>query len=262
MHPSKVLERIRSNESACGVTLHLHDASLFEMAASIGFDAIWLDLEHHSDDGVHASELLRGARAGGQTDVVVRPGKGEFARMARLLEVGAHGIMYPGCTSVSEAREVVRWAKFAPIGSRGFDGANVDSAFMNRSMLDYIEWANANTFVIIQIEDIESIELVEEIAHIRGVDMLMLGPADMSVRMGCPGQFDHPTIINAQARIAKAAAEAGKHWAVTTGSVEQARKMRDDGAGLVFHGADLVFIKNALLNTLSEFRKQSDHAIS
>ncbi|QDU56879.1 HpcH/HpaI aldolase family protein [Aeoliella mucimassa] len=255
MHESKVLERIRNNETACGVTLHLHDPSLFEMTASLDYDAIWLDLEHHSENGVHISELIRATRAGGQTDVIVRPGRGEFARMARLLEVGAHGIMYPGCTSVAEAEEVVRWAKFAPLGSRGFDGSNVDSNFMGRPMTEYLEWANANTFVIIQIEDIQTVELAHDIAKVDGVDMLMLGPADLSVRLGYPGQMDHPMVAEAQRRVVEAAQNAGKNWAITTRGPEHARQMSEAGAKLVFQGADVVFIKNALVNAIREFRQ-------
>ena len=255
MHNSKVLERIRCNQTACGVTLHLHDSSLFEMTASLGYDAIWLDLEHHSESGVHVSELIRATRAGGQTDIIVRPGKGEFARMARLLEVGAHGIMYPGCTSVAEAKEVVRWAKFAPLGSRGFDGSNVDSKFMGRPMPEYLEWANANTFVIVQIEDMHAVELASDIAKVDGVDMLMLGPADLSVRMGHPGQLNHPAIVEAQQRVIEAARDAGKGWAVTTSGPEHAHQMSEAGASLVFQGADVVFVKNALVKALSDFRQ-------
>jgi 4-hydroxy-2-oxoheptanedioate aldolase len=262
VHSSKVLNRIRGGETACGIALHLHEAALYEMAASIGFDAIWLDLEHHSDDGVHASQLIRAARAGGQTDIVVRPGKGEFARMARLLESGAHGIMYPGCSSVAEAKEVVKWAKFAPIGRRGFDGSNVDSGYLKRPLDEYLRWAMDNTFVIIQIEDAETLPLVDEIAQVPGVDLLMLGPADMSLRMGLPGQIDHPAIQSAQQQIAAAAHRANKHWAVTTGTPAQAQQMHQAGAALIFQGADLVMIRKALLETFDQQQQWHGRPIS
>lgn len=253
MHTSKVLQRVGRGEAAFGVTLHLRDPLLWEMTAGLGFDAIWLDLEHHNDGEPHATELIRAARAGGQIDVVVRPAQGEFAHMARLLEAGAHGVMYPGCFSVDEAKEVVRWAKFAPLGRRGFDGSNVDSGYMSYPMTEYIERANSNTFIIIQIEDPSSLPLVDEIARVDGVDMLMLGPADMSVRMGLAGQFDHPEVVAAQRRIAQAAQSAGKQWATTSVSMEQARQFREQGAGLIFHGADLVFVRQALLDLRARF---------
>ncbi|MGI9456258.1 MAG: HpcH/HpaI aldolase family protein [Aeoliella sp.] len=248
MHDSKVLQRIRGQQVAFGVTLHLRDTMLFEMTAGLGFDAIWLDLEHHNDGEPHATELIRAARAGGQTDVVVRPAQGEFGHMARLLEAGAHGVMYPGCSSVDEAREVVRWAKFPPVGRRGFDGSNVDSGYMAYPMTEYLERASTNTFIIIQIEDPSSLPLVDDIARVEGVDRLMLGPADMSVRMGLAGQFDHPEVVGAQRRVAQAAKSAGKQWATTTMSMEQLRQFREQGAGLIFHGADLVMVRQALLD--------------
>lgn len=246
MNPSKVLERLRRGETAFGTALHLADPAVFEMTGSLGFDAIWLDLEHHALSVAQAQELIRAARAGGPTDVVARPGKGEFMRMARLLEAGAHGIMYPRCESPEEAAEVVRWSKFAPLGERGFDGANADSDYMALPMADYLRRANANTFVIIQVEDERSIARCEELVRVEGVDMLMLGPADLSVLLERPGRFDHPTIVAAQRRVAAAAKAAGKHWASTSMSIDHARQLAQMGAGLVFHGADIVFVRRGM----------------
>ncbi len=246
MNPSKVLERLRLGETAFGTALHLADPAVFEMTGAIGFDAIWLDLEHHALSVAQAQELIRAARAGGPTDVVARPGKGEFMRMARLLEAGAHGIMYPRCESPEEAAEVVRWSKFAPLGERGFDGANADSDYMALPMVDYLRRANANTFVIVQVEDERSIARCEELIRVEGVDMLMLGPADLSVLLERPGQFDHPTIVDAQRRVAAAAKAAGKHWASTSMSIDHARQLAQMGAGLVFHGADIVFVRRGM----------------
>jgi 4-hydroxy-2-oxoheptanedioate aldolase len=253
MYPSKVLEKLKSGKTAFGTALHLTDSSVFEMTSSLGFDAIWLDLEHHAVSLAQAQELIRATRAGGPTDIVARPGKGEFMRMARLLEAGAHGIMYPRCESPEEAAEVVRWAKFAPIGERGFDGAGADSDYLGLSMPDYLRRANANTFVIVQVEDERSIVRCEEIIRMPGVDMLMLGPADLSVLTGHPGEFDHPTIVEAQHRIATAAKSAGKCWATTSISMDHARELAKSGASLVFHGADIVFVRRGMTSVREAF---------
>src|SRR5262245_23092107 len=107
MHVSKVLEKIRRGETAFGLSLRLFDSVVYEMAAGIGFDAFWMDLEHHATTIAQARELIRAARAGGATDIVARPAKGEYMQIGRLLEAGAHGIMYPRCESIDEAKEVV-----------------------------------------------------------------------------------------------------------------------------------------------------------
>jgi 4-hydroxy-2-oxoheptanedioate aldolase len=253
MYQSKVLDKLKHGKVAFGTCLHLPEPAIFEMTAALSFDAIWLDLEHHAPSVVQAQELIRAARAGGPVDIVVRPGKGEFMRMGRLLEAGAHGIMYPRCESPEEAAEVVRWAKFAPIGERGFDGAGADSDYMAHSMGEYLRRANSNTFIIVQVEDQRSVERCDQLIQVPGVDMLMLGPADLSVLIGRPGEIDHPTIVDAQRRVAAAAKAAGKHWASTSTSIDHARKLVQMGASLVFNGADIVFVRRGLTSLLESF---------
>ena len=84
----------------------------------MGFDGIWMDMEHHGYSVETATTLMRAARVG-TADIMARPAKGEFMRMGRMLEAGAQGIMYPRCDDAAEARQVVTWSKFAPLGRRG-----------------------------------------------------------------------------------------------------------------------------------------------
>lgn len=257
MKQSQILAKIRRDEAALAVCLHLTDPSVYELAGLMGFDGIWMDLEHHGYSVGVAANLMRAARAGGlATDIVARPGKGEFMRMARLLEAGATGIMYPRCDDAEEARQVVRWAKFAPLGQRGFDGSGADALYCTTPMAEYIAEANRQTFVLIQLEEPSAIERAEAIAAVPGVDMLMLGPADFSVLTGIPGKFDHPSIDASIRAVARAAANAGKHWAATCGSVEQAQRMIEMGARLVFHGADIVMVKSGLEQIRTTFAER------
>lgn len=255
MRTSRVLEKIRRGERSLGVTLHLTDPSLFEMAGLMGFDAVWMDMEHHFYSLERAAEAMRAARVGGM-DVIARPARGEFARLSRMLEAGATGIMYPRCESAEEAAEVVRWAKFAPLGRRGFDGSNPDVPYLLSPLTEYLRQANEETFLIIQLEDPEAVARAEAIAAVPGVDMLMLGPGDFSILSGIPFQFDHPAVTAAQEQLAQAAAKAGKRWAATCGSLEQARRMYDLGASLVFHGCDIVFVKNGLEQMRESFQNE------
>jgi 4-hydroxy-2-oxoheptanedioate aldolase len=255
MKSSQVLEKVRMNEPALGIALHLTDPAVYEMAGLMGFDAIWMDMEHHGYSLETAANLMRAARVGG-ADIVARPGKGEFMRMARMLEAGATGIMYPRCDSPEEAREVVKWAKFAPLGKRGFDGAGADVPYLLTPMGRYLREANEQTFVLIQMEEPHAVERAEEIAAVPGVDMLMLGPADFTVITGIPGEFSHPTVTSAIEAIARAAKNTGKHWAATCGSVEVARKMIEMGARLIFHGCDIVFVKNGLDQLQANFGRE------
>jgi 4-hydroxy-2-oxoheptanedioate aldolase len=175
---------------------------------------------------------------------MVRPAKGEFMRLGRILEAGAQGIMYPRCTDVAEAREVVVWSKFAPLGRRGLDGGNPDMPYCSLPVGDYIRAANKETFLVVQLEDRGAVAQAHAIADVDGVDVLFFGPADFTVLSGIPGQFDDPQVWEAIETIADAARRAGKHWGMPTWSAEHARKLLDLGARFLCHGADILLVKH------------------
>src|SRR5262245_48226355 len=125
MRPSRVKAKLRRREPVLVTALHFFDPSVYELTSLLGFDGIWMDLEHHGTSLESAMSMMRAARVG-VSDIMARPAKGEFMRFGRMLEAGAQGLMYPRCSNAEEAREVVSWAKFAPLGRRGFDGGNAD----------------------------------------------------------------------------------------------------------------------------------------
>lgn len=249
MRKSVVKAKLERNEPVVGIALHLNDPSLYEMTSLYGFDFIWMDLEHHTKSVETAEHLIRGARAGGNTDVMCRPAKGEFMRMARMLEAGAHGILYPRCDNAEEAREVVRWSKFAPLGTRGFDGGNADMPYCMMDTAEYVRTANEQTWIVIQLEDPQAVERADEIAAVEGVDVLMLGPADYSILAGFPGQFRHPEIDKALLKIKAAAERHGKHWGTVAGSFERIQELIDMGARWTTGGCDLIWVKEGLERT-------------
>src|SRR3954470_10564724 len=151
MRPSKIKAKPKRNEPVLLTTLHLTDPSVFELTSLLGFDGIWMDLEHHGYSVETAQTLMRAARVG-TADILARPAKGEFMRLGRLLEAGAQGIMYPRCEDAAEAREVVRWSKFAPLGTRGMDGGNPDMPYCTMPLEEYIRAANEQTFLAVQLE--------------------------------------------------------------------------------------------------------------
>src|SRR6185503_3639365 len=151
MRTSRIKAKLKRNEPVLLTTLHLTDPSLYELTSLMGFDGIWMDLEHHGTAVETAMTLLRAARVGA-ADVMVRPAKGEFMRLGRILEAGAQGIMYPRCADAAEAREVVAWSKFAPLGRRGFDGGNPDMPYCLMPMEEYVRRANEETFLVVQLE--------------------------------------------------------------------------------------------------------------
>ena len=253
MRPSRIKTKLQRGEPVLITTLHLVDPSLFELTSLMGFDGIWMDMEHHTYSIQTAAELMRAARVG-VADIVARPAKGEFMRMQRMLEAGAHGIMYPRCDSAEEAAEVVAWAKFAPLGRRGCDGANPDMPYLSMPIDRYVAEANRQTFVIIQVESPQAIDQADEIAAVDGVDILMLGPGDFSILSEIPGRMNDERIREAKRKVAAAADRAGKHWGCPAGSVAAARELLDMGARVMFYQADILMIKFGLEQVQREMK--------
>ena len=245
MRVSRVKDKMRRGVPALITCCHFIDPSVYELVSLMGFDGIWLDLEHHATSDETASTLMRAARVGA-SDIIARPAKGEFMRMGRLLEVGAQGIMYPRCESAEEAAELVRWTKFAPEGERGVDGGNPDNPYCASPMPEYLRFANENTLVITQIESPKAVDQAHAIAQVPGVDVLMLGPGDLSVLAGIPYQFENPLILNAYQQVAEAAKSAGKWWGTVSGGPEHTQKLLDLGATFICHGCDLIMVKQGM----------------
>ncbi len=252
MRTSRVKAKLAQNLPVLIPALHLTDPSLYELVSLLGFDAIWLDLEHHATSLESANNLMRAARVG-SADILARPAKGELMRLGRLLEAGAQGIMYPRCQNAQEAAEVVRWAKFPPLGCRGFDGANPDMPYYAGSPTEYVRAANEETFVVIQVEDPQAVENSGQIARVPGVDVLFLGTADYSLACGLPGEFSHARVQDAIRSVAAAATTAGKHWGMPCSSAEHARELLAMGARFICHGCDIILLKEVFLDIQRRF---------
>jgi|688.fasta_scaffold346856_1 4-hydroxy-2-oxoheptanedioate aldolase len=258
MRTSVVKAKLARNEPVLAVTVHFTDPSIHELVSLLGFDCLWLDLEHHATSLETASNLIRAARVG-PADVVARPAKGEFMRMGRLLEAGAAGIMYPRCETAAEAAEVVKWAKFAPLGRRGADCGNPDMPYLMMPIADYVQAANEQTFIVMQLEDPEAVARADEIAAVAGIDVLFLGVGDFTVLSGVPGQVDHPLVHEAIQRVASAAAKAGIHWGMPCFSPEHGRRLIASGARFLAHAADITILKAGLEKVRADFMQQGFH---
>ena len=252
MRSSRVKSKLRNGEPVLITALHFFDPSVYELASLQGFDGLWLDLEHHPTSVETASQLIRAARVG-TSDVIARPAKGEFMRMGRMLEAGAHGIMYPRCETADEAREIVRWAKFAPEGTRGCDGGNADMPYCMDQLANYVAQANEETFLIAQLEDHLSVQNADAIAAVPGIDILFFGVGDFSVSNGTPGQVDHPRVWEAIQMVATAAKRHGKIWGMPTFNPGHAQRLMEMGARFLAHTSDLIILKRGFEQVQRDF---------
>jgi 4-hydroxy-2-oxoheptanedioate aldolase len=262
MIDSLTLKKLRTGEFVRGAVLgSCPESWLAEVIGRLGYDVIWLDMEHNCFDYDRIGPIALACRATG-IDLMVRILKSGYASPMRALEAGANGIMIPHCMDATEARRWVEWARFHPLGKRGFDGAGVDADYMLADPIEHMRHANDQTFLVLQIEDREALSSVEEIAATDGVDMLFIGTGDLSISLGVPMQFDHPLVQHAIDRVAGAAQKAGKWWSMPTGSVESAQVAVSRGARMVFIANDHVLLVKGFQNAAKEYQGLVRRSIS
>ena len=203
-----------------------------------GFDALWIDVEHCGMSMTDIELTTMAARAYGMDHFVRQPAT-DYAAIMRSLEAGAGGVMVSMVQSAEEADRAVRWAKFHPRGERGVNGSNRDGRFGLMPTAEYVAKANAETFVGVQIETRRGMDAVAEIAAVPDVDLLFVGPADISQALGIPGQYDDPRCYDAIERIAQACAAAGKPWGIVPRGAAYAERMRAWGCQMFVIGFDL-----------------------
>ena len=237
LRPSRMLRKLRAGKPAFSTKTNFGDPRLVELIGMIGFDCIWLCMEHVPADWLTIDNQIRAANLHGM-DALVRVAKGCYSDYIRPLEADATGIMVPHLMSVEEARQVVQTTRFHPLGRRPVDGGNTDGAFCLLPPEEYMAAANRERFVICQIEDPEPMEQIDEIAAVEGIDMLFFGPGDFSHGIGKPGQYGAPEVIAARRRMVAACKRHGR-LAGTVAAVETVPQLLEEGFLYLNVGSDV-----------------------
>jgi 4-hydroxy-2-oxoheptanedioate aldolase len=216
-------------------TMHIVGYStprVIELLGAVGnFDGFWFDQEHSAISPKDLETMLIACRATGK-DAFARVPPTDYATVMRPMEAGCSGVMIAQVRSLGEVKQAVAWAKYPPVGIRGMFTANAETKFGTTDLATHLTAANRDRWVSIQIETVEAVEVVEKIAAVDGVDWLFVGPADLSVTLGVPGDFLHPKCIEALKRVAAATKKAGKAWGILSRDIEHASRCRELGCQL------------------------------
>ena len=162
---------------------------IVEVLAQAGFNCVWLDMEHSHLEFDVLSNMILAARTV-DVDVIVRIPHGPYNQVIKPLELGAGGLIWPHCKNADEARQFVRMSKFRPLGFRGMGGGR-DSLFGQLERKEFLEQANANTLFGVMIEDEEGVADADAIAAVQGIDLLFVGPEDLSHSYGVEREPGH-----------------------------------------------------------------------
>ncbi|MGI6098179.1 MAG: 4-hydroxy-2-oxovalerate aldolase [Lentisphaerae bacterium] len=257
MRKSKVLARLRADKPVLMTNISMGvNTMAVEMAGLLGFHAVWLDMEHRSFTWRETEMLVMAARLG-DLDALVRIRKQEgYVTFQRPLQEGAAGLMVPHVRSPEEAARWVEYGKYAPVGRRGFENVMRDADMGLVDSADYLGHANRETFLALQIEDIEAVEAVDEIAAVPGFEILFVGPGDLSNGYGVIGQARHARVMQAIERVAAAAARHGKWWGLPVTGVDEAARFAAMGGRFFNIGSDYGWIRTGLTQVRDAFAER------
>jgi 2-dehydro-3-deoxyglucarate aldolase/4-hydroxy-2-oxoheptanedioate aldolase len=220
-----------------------------------GYHGFWLDGEHVTLNTEQMVAMALAGRANGFDSFARIPPVG-YWQVTQCLESGIGGVMAAQIHCASQAEEFVKWAKFAPRGTRGLNLGGRDGNYTHKSPADFVVDANRETFVAIQIETTGSVDDVDEIAGIEGVDLLFVGPADLSLALGVVGQFHHDKLWEAIGQVAAACKKHGKSWGAVTPDPKFAERAVEMGCRMPTIGNDVLTLRRGVEALKASFSAQ------
>lgn len=220
-----------------------------------GYDGFWIDAEHSAPTPDQLIVLALAARAN-QFDCFVRMPPIGYWEVTRVLETGVSGVMASQIRSPEQAEQFLRWAKFPPLGERGTVLTGRDANYSHKSVAQFVTDANRDSFVAIQIETVSALETVDDIAKLEGVDTLFVGPTDLSVVLGIPGQFHDEKLWSAIGRVSTACRRHGKSWGCVAPDAKFADRAVANGCQLVTMGNDVLVARRGIDAFKSAFASQ------
>ncbi len=254
MRFNHALQKLRRGETVFGCAIQCYRSpAIVKTLAAAGFDYVFIDLEHGGFDVETVQDMIETAAASGITPLV-RVGELLYSLVARFLDVGAQGIVLPRVEDPLRLREALRWMKFPPEGCRGFGVLPPMVDFAPQSMAAIMDHMNRNTMAVVQFESVVALERAEELLAGGGVDVAMIGPADLSVSFGAPGEFSHPRMVEAIRRFVQQCERAGVTPGIHCRDAEQAQFWVQQGMRFVGAGGEHRLLLERARQVVNELR--------
>ena len=250
---NRVKELLRAGKPAFGAVVQLPSAPAAEVLAQAGFDWLWIDMEHGPLNLETVHRMIQATR-GTETVPIVRVPWNLHWLAKPVLDMGAMGVVMPSVTTRQEALDAVRALKYPPEGVRGF-GPGFAALRWGLSVPEYVRMANREIMAILLIEHIEAVGRIEEILSVPGIDLIMIGPYDLSGSMGMLGQVTRPEVEEAIEKILAAAQRAKISAGILALTPEDINRRLQQGFQFLMVGSDTGFLAGGAKNILGQIKK-------
>lgn len=255
---NKILENFRNklqnDECVYGVFMKTGDPMFVEAASLGGFDFVILDTEHGPVSIENQQNNIRAAEARGAVPIIRLKASGENT-IGKALDIGAYGIQVPQINSAADAEKIVKFAKFYPYGMRGVCRFVRAADYSAMDRYEYFE-NSKNILIILQLEGVKAIENLDEILEVEGVDILFIGPYDLSQSLGIPGQVNNPLVVEEMKKIVERARKKNKVIGTFVDTPEDLIMWRNLGVKYLSYSVDVGIFLDACRDLSNKFKKE------
>jgi 2-keto-3-deoxy-L-rhamnonate aldolase RhmA len=254
MRINPVKRALRDGGVAVGtMMLEFNTTGIARIAAEAGAEFVVFDMEHTGWSMETVRMLMATSRGAGLVPLVRIPAL-EYHFIARVLDVGAMGVVVPMVADAAQARTIVASAKYPPVGRRGVAFGVAHDDYRGGDLAEAMRTANEEVLVIAQIETAGGVEAADSIAAVEGIDAVWIGQYDLIASLGIPGRFDHADFQRAAGRVLDACQRRGKTAVLGSGDVETLRRGPADGFHMLVYLADVWIFQQALRSGLQAIR--------
>ncbi len=246
-------QKLESGKFALGIFCLIPSPSVTNVIGCAGIDFVVIDAEHGPINMETAEDMIRAAEVE-KMSPIIRVTENDPALILRALDIGAHGVQIPQISTKEQAEQAVRYAKYAPLGERGLCPFTRAGDYSMKKALTHTAEANKNTLVILIVEGVEGIKNLEEILTVEGVDVVFVGPYDLSQSVGKPGKVDDPVVVDAIRKCAQKIRAAGRVAGCFASSLSMLKLIVDCGYQYATYLLDTTILLQALEQLGETFR--------
>lgn len=246
MRKNVIKEKIKAGQPVLGTFINFYSPAAVEICGYAGVDFVIVDAEHGAMGPQACEEMVRAADVVGITPII-RVAENIQQNILRYLDTGALGVQMPMINSRADAELAIRSVKYYPLGRRGLAGTRAAAFGLVTPLSEYVKQANAETMLITHVETMEAVAALPEILELEGIDVVFIGPTDLSQAMGYPGRPTEPAVQEMIDRLIKQIQASGKAVGTICSSGEQAKRLIDRG---------VLYIANTGVNLLASATRE------